>query len=295
MALWENWVILGLRCLVNFPLSRIIIIEIPHGRLGSFGYSYSVYRCSTSHCSPRPSLPLSLGLELLVIFLLQNPLLLGGRYQDASATLGRHAAPQRPAPGPIRVGWLSLFMSWDAVSVVKVWILEMLCLVFFLMLRLFSISAAWRIQDDYPAGHRMCLRLWFLATFFDWKALVTCNSNLEQTVRMCLLSLVSFVGALLPSSICIWTMCLSLSMPDTNVDPRPAQDQRMTRCKTCTLQPTYSRIPKVCSYFMGSRCLMLPKAENKHTMASSTGGANKFQTCKNQSVKQVHATERSAW
>ena len=45
MDLWENWVILGLRCL-NFPLPRIII-EIPNGRLGSFGlYNYSVHRCN---------------------------------------------------------------------------------------------------------------------------------------------------------------------------------------------------------------------------------------------------------
>lgn len=81
---------------------------------------------------PSQSLPLSLGLELLVIFLQENLLLLGGRHQDASATLGRHL---HRCAGPFGsdgcLGWRLGFRPWDAVSVVRVSESEMLWLVFF--------------------------------------------------------------------------------------------------------------------------------------------------------------------
>ena len=81
---------------------------------------------------PSQSLPLSLGLELLVIFLQENLLLLGGRHQDASATLGRHL---HRCAGPFGsdgcLGCRLAFRPWDAVSAVRVSESEMLWLVFF--------------------------------------------------------------------------------------------------------------------------------------------------------------------
>ena len=128
--------------------------------------------------------------------------------------------------------------------------------------------------------------VWFLATVFDWTALVTCNSNHEQTVNFFLLTLGSFVEALSPSSI---FMCLSLSMSDTNFEPRPAQDQRMTRgterCKTCNYFAANLVLgSKSRQLFHGT--LLRPRMEGATqciSTASNFGGANKFETCWNQS------------
>ena len=130
----------------------------------------------------------------------------------------------------------------------------------------------------------MRLRLWFgfsqqYLTERHW-SLATPIMN-KQSIFF-LLTLGSFVEALSPSSI---FMCLSLSMSDTNFEPRPAQDQRMTRgterCKTCNYFAANLVLgSKSRQLFHGT--LLRPRMEGATqciSTASNFGGANKFETC----------------
>ena len=113
---------------------------------------------------------------------------------------------------------------------------------------------------------------------------------------MRLLALGSFVGALSPSS-CDHVPIL-ISMSDTNFQPRPAQDQRITQ----ELNDAKHVLPSPKSQQPFPGILLRPKATqcikyclSNHPTLGVPTSLRHAKTNLMQSVKQVHATWRTTW